>query len=247
MAVRPQQPCGNEANIAKLTGAQVAWEAANQAFQTSAAWPTRKEYPVDRMFRDARIGKNIPVAEELSAHTSAPRCSACPKLLSRLPCKPRGKTIGQIWASTREWSMSVYASTVVNTSADKVWSYLRDFGNLAEWLPGMTSCVIEEGDGHPAGGRAQDGGTGRDLQGAAARPRRRLPLRDLRDPGVPLPVTNYRATYRISPVTDSGQAFIEWSATYEADDKAKLDKVLTRGVFEPGLASLNKRFQDGLS
>lgn len=59
------KPCGNEANIAKLTGAQVAWEAANQAFQTLGGMAYSKEYPVERMFRDARIGKNIPVAEEL--------------------------------------------------------------------------------------------------------------------------------------------------------------------------------------
>lgn len=59
------KPCGNEANVAKLTGAQVAWEAANQAFQTLGGMAYSKEYPVERMFRDARIGKNIPVAEEL--------------------------------------------------------------------------------------------------------------------------------------------------------------------------------------
>ncbi|HWU22097.1 MAG TPA: acyl-CoA dehydrogenase family protein [Nocardioides sp.] len=59
------QPCGTEANIAKLTGAQVAWEAANQAFQTLGGMAYSKEYPVERLFRDARIGKNIPVAEEL--------------------------------------------------------------------------------------------------------------------------------------------------------------------------------------
>lgn len=59
------KPCGNEANIAKLTGAQVAWEAADQAFQTLGGMAYSKEYPVERMFRDARIGKNIPVAEEL--------------------------------------------------------------------------------------------------------------------------------------------------------------------------------------
>jgi acyl-CoA dehydrogenase len=58
-------PCGNETNIAKLTGAQVAWEAANQAFQTFGGMAYSKEFPVERMFRDARIGKNIPVAEEL--------------------------------------------------------------------------------------------------------------------------------------------------------------------------------------
>jgi len=59
------QPCGHETNVAKLTGAQVAWEAANQAFQTFGGMAYSKEFPVERLFRDARIGKNIPIAEEL--------------------------------------------------------------------------------------------------------------------------------------------------------------------------------------
>lgn len=59
------RPCGNETNIAKLTAAQVSWESANQAFQTFGGMAYSKEYPVERLFRDSRIGKNIPVAEEL--------------------------------------------------------------------------------------------------------------------------------------------------------------------------------------
>ncbi|MDP9844208.1 SRPBCC family protein [Streptosporangium lutulentum] len=143
--------------------------------------------------------------------------------------------------------MSVYASTVVNTPADEVWSYLRDFGNLAEWLPGMTSCVIEEGvNSQPGAVRRMEG------PGGLFRERLLVLDDDARSATYeilesPLAVTNYRATYRVAPVTDSGQAFIEWSATFEADDEAKLNKIFTRGVFEPGLASLNKRFQDGLS
>jgi acyl-CoA dehydrogenase len=59
------RPCGNEANIAKLTGSQVAWEAADRAFQTYGGMAYSQEHPVERLFRDARIGRNIPVAEEL--------------------------------------------------------------------------------------------------------------------------------------------------------------------------------------
>jgi len=58
-------PCGTETNIAKLTGAQVAWEASNQAFQVFGGMAYSKEFPVERLFRDARIGKNIPISEEL--------------------------------------------------------------------------------------------------------------------------------------------------------------------------------------
>lgn len=59
------RPCGNETNIAKLTAAQVAFEAADRAFQTYGGMAYSKEYPIERLFRDSRIGKNIPVAEEL--------------------------------------------------------------------------------------------------------------------------------------------------------------------------------------
>ncbi len=59
------RPCGDEANVAKLTAAQASWEAADQAFQTLGGMAYSKEYPVERMFRDARIGKNIPVSEQM--------------------------------------------------------------------------------------------------------------------------------------------------------------------------------------
>ena len=57
--------CANEANVAKLTAAQASWEAADQAFQTLGGMAYSKEYPVERLFRDARIGKNIPVSEQM--------------------------------------------------------------------------------------------------------------------------------------------------------------------------------------
>jgi acyl-CoA dehydrogenase len=60
-----QRPCGSEANIAKLTAADAAWQAADRMFQTHGGMAYSLEYPVARLFRDARIGKNIPVAEEL--------------------------------------------------------------------------------------------------------------------------------------------------------------------------------------
>ncbi|HUK70168.1 MAG TPA: acyl-CoA dehydrogenase family protein [Streptosporangiaceae bacterium] len=59
------QPCGTEANIAKLTATQASWEAADRAFQTFGGMAYSLDYPVARMFRDARIGRIAPVAEEL--------------------------------------------------------------------------------------------------------------------------------------------------------------------------------------
>jgi acyl-CoA dehydrogenase len=59
------RPCGNEANIAKLTATQASWEAADRAFQTFGGMAYSLDYPVARMFRDARIGRIAPVTEEL--------------------------------------------------------------------------------------------------------------------------------------------------------------------------------------
>jgi acyl-CoA dehydrogenase len=59
------EPSGHEANVAKLTAANAAWDAADRAFQTFGGMAYSEEYPVARLHRDARIAKNIPVAEEL--------------------------------------------------------------------------------------------------------------------------------------------------------------------------------------
>ncbi|GIH80469.1 SRPBCC family protein [Planobispora longispora] len=138
--------------------------------------------------------------------------------------------------------MSAYASTVINAPADEVWDYLRDFGNLAEWLPGLTSCEIE------GGGTAEPGAIRR-VEGAGGLFRERLLVLDDSSRTAtyeilecPLPVRNYRATYRVAPVTDSGQSFVEWSAAFETDDEARMTKIFTRGIFEPGLAALRKLF-----
>ncbi|HET6503106.1 MAG TPA: acyl-CoA dehydrogenase family protein [Amycolatopsis sp.] len=60
-----RQACGTEANIAKLAAADAAWQAADRTFQTYGGMGYSLECPVARLFRDARITKNIPVAEEL--------------------------------------------------------------------------------------------------------------------------------------------------------------------------------------
>ncbi|MDN5914763.1 MAG: hypothetical protein L0I76_06590 [Pseudonocardia sp.] len=42
-----------------------AWDAADRAYQTYGGMAFSEEYPIARRHRDARIAKNIPVAEEL--------------------------------------------------------------------------------------------------------------------------------------------------------------------------------------
>lgn len=59
------EPCGHEANVAKLVACQASWDATDRAFQVHGGMAYSKDYPVERLFRDARIAKIAPVAEEL--------------------------------------------------------------------------------------------------------------------------------------------------------------------------------------
>ncbi|MEV0383515.1 acyl-CoA dehydrogenase family protein [Nonomuraea sp. NPDC050643] len=72
-------PCGTEANIAKLTASQAAWEAADAAFQTHGGMAYSLEYPVARLLADARIGRVAPVTEELLLNYLATQVLGLPR------------------------------------------------------------------------------------------------------------------------------------------------------------------------
>jgi acyl-CoA dehydrogenase len=72
-------PCGTEANIAKLSASQAAWEAADAAFQTHGGMAYSLEYPVARLLTDARIGKVAPVTEELLLNYVATQVLGLPR------------------------------------------------------------------------------------------------------------------------------------------------------------------------
>ena len=74
-----QRPCGTEANIAKLTASQAAWEAADHAFQTYGGMAYSLEYPVARLLADARIGRVAPVTEELLLNHLATQVLGLPR------------------------------------------------------------------------------------------------------------------------------------------------------------------------
>jgi carbon monoxide dehydrogenase subunit G len=138
-----------------------------------------------------------------------------------------------------------YASTIVNASADTVWSYVRDYANLNEWLPSIETCEIE-GD-IPA----DQVGAVRRLATGDAVFHERLTLLD--DEGrrygyefvdSPLPVRDYRSEIRVAPVTDSGRAFVEWWGEFDADEKdaESMTEFFTKAVYGTGLETLGKRF-----
>lgn len=59
------QPCGAEANLAKMLAADAAWEAANVCLQTHGGFGFATEYDVERKFREAKLYQIAPVSNNL--------------------------------------------------------------------------------------------------------------------------------------------------------------------------------------
>jgi acyl-CoA dehydrogenase len=59
------QPCGAEANMAKLLAADASWEAANVCLQTHGGFGFAVEYDVERKFRETRLYQVAPISTNL--------------------------------------------------------------------------------------------------------------------------------------------------------------------------------------
>jgi acyl-CoA dehydrogenase len=59
------QPCGAEANLAKLLAAEASWEAANVCLQTHGGYGFAAEYDVERKFRETRLYQVAPISTNL--------------------------------------------------------------------------------------------------------------------------------------------------------------------------------------
>jgi acyl-CoA dehydrogenase len=59
------QPCGAQANMAKLLAADASWDAANVAVQTHGGYGFAAEYDVERKFRETRLYQVAPISTNL--------------------------------------------------------------------------------------------------------------------------------------------------------------------------------------
>jgi acyl-CoA dehydrogenase len=56
------QPCGKEANMAKLLAADASWEAENVALQTHGGFGFAEEYDIERKFKETRLYQVAPIS-----------------------------------------------------------------------------------------------------------------------------------------------------------------------------------------
>ncbi len=59
------EPCGAEANMAKLLAADASWEAANVCLQTHGGYGFAVEYDIERKFRETRLYQVAPISTNL--------------------------------------------------------------------------------------------------------------------------------------------------------------------------------------
>jgi alkylation response protein AidB-like acyl-CoA dehydrogenase len=59
------QPCGAEANMAKMLAAEASWQAADMCLQTHGGFGFAEEYDVERKFRETRLYQIAPVSTNL--------------------------------------------------------------------------------------------------------------------------------------------------------------------------------------
>jgi acyl-CoA dehydrogenase len=59
------QPCGTEANMAKLVASEASWFAADMALQTHGGFGFAEEFDIERKFREARLYQVAPISTNL--------------------------------------------------------------------------------------------------------------------------------------------------------------------------------------
>jgi hypothetical protein len=143
----------------------------------------------------------------------------------------------------------VYVSSVIDAPAAKVWARVRDFNALPRWHPAIRDSRIENGEPSDRVGCIRDF----HLQNGD---RIREQLLGLSDYDYfctyailesPMPLTDYIATLRLTPITDGERTFAEWTAEFDCapDDAEGLVEGIGTNVFQAGFNALKRQMVAG--
>jgi hypothetical protein len=139
----------------------------------------------------------------------------------------------------------VYTSSVIDAPAPKVWDKIRDFNALPRWHPRIRESRIENGEPSDKIGCVRDFR----LQNGD---RLREKLLGLSDYDMfctysilesPMPLTEYIATIRLTPISDGNRTFIEWTAEFDCAVEVGPELVsnIGTGVFQAGFDALKRQ------
>ena len=139
-----------------------------------------------------------------------------------------------------------YYSTIFEQPADDVWGAIRNFNNYPVWVDGAGESEIEGGKSGDAVGAIRNV-----LYNGNRRRQRLLVLSDVAreqtycfEGEIPLPVKNFQATLRVTPVIDRDGAFVEWWASFDCESNALDERTaFFRDAFAGWLGSLRRHME----
>ncbi len=141
----------------------------------------------------------------------------------------------------------VYVSDIIDVSIDQVWPYARDFNGHAEWHPVIAESFIEDNKASDQVGcirnfKLMDGGHLRETL-LALDDRNHTLVYDIIVS--PMPITNYIATFRCTPISERNATLVEWMASFDVapDDEAAVIEKVGRNTFAVGITALGERLR----
>ena len=139
----------------------------------------------------------------------------------------------------------VYISSVIDASADRVWSIVRDFNGLPRWMPPVADSRIEGGQPADKVGcirnfNMRNGGNIREQLLSLSDYEYTCSYAILESP---MGVRGYTATLKLTPVTDGDRTFAEWTAEFDCDPAREQELVdqIGMGVFQAGFDQLKRQ------
>ena len=138
--------------------------------------------------------------------------------------------------------VKVYRSTVLDAPVETVWDILRDFNGHDRWHPAVASSQIERGQPSDKVGcvrkfRLEDGSELREQL---------LTLSDMETAfsycllDTPIPLFNYVAHVRLTPVTDTDATLWEWESRFDtpAGRREELTEMVGQNIYVAGFEAI---------
>jgi polyketide cyclase/dehydrase/lipid transport protein len=136
-----------------------------------------------------------------------------------------------------------FYSVVLDHSADEVWAVIRPFGHYA-WAGVEGEVIVEEGKADD-----QVGAVRRISMGGNVRRQKLLKHSDLDRSytfcfvgPAPFPIHDYEATIRVTPVAETGQAFVEFFSTFDCalEERSRWVSYLEKEGYAKWLGALRR-------
>jgi hypothetical protein len=139
----------------------------------------------------------------------------------------------------------VYVSDVIDAPVERVWEFARDFNGHGEWHPIIAESRIE-GDmpsdqvGCVRAFTTADGGFLRERLLSFSDLDRHFTYSILESP---MPIKNYIATFRCTPITEGNRTFVEWWADFDVAeaDEPDIRTRVGRNTFARGILAIAER------